>query len=281
LTNKYKAKDLYPKNNYSQLLKKTYSLLCRHYRLLNGHYFIWKTGFLYQTLTKQYYKQLIMKKLLIALSLVFGFTALHAQKCSYMVLSAGAEIEMTHYDKGGDESMKSITKVLSSTGGEAKVAIKMLSKKGKELTKAQGTYRCRGDIFSFDLQMMLPPQQMEGMKDMEIKATPAELEFPSNMVVGSTLKDASMTIESYMNGMKLMTMSFAITNRKVESKESITTPAGTYDCFKISDNIKMKSVMNMDMRSTTWFAPGVGMIKTESYRGDKLMGTTMLTKVTK
>ena len=66
-------------------------------------------------------------------------------------------------------------------------------------------------------------------------------------------------------------MSVEITNRKVEGKESITTAAGTWDCFKISYHSKVlvKIIVGIPMNSnvTEWYAPGFGVVKTESNGG--------------
>lgn len=49
---------------------------------------------------------------------------------------------------------------------------------------------------------------------------------------GQQLKDASFTME--MTGPLPVTISSNITNRKVEALEKVTTPAGTFDCVKVS-----------------------------------------------
>lgn len=42
-------------------------------------------------------------------------------------------------------------------------------------------------------------------------------------------------------------MKITIYNRKVEGKDSITTTAGTFDCYKISYDIKVESSLAMGM----------------------------------
>jgi hypothetical protein len=63
-----------------------------------------------------------------------------------------------------------------------------------------------------------------------------------------------------------------VSNRKVQGKEKITTTAGSWDCFKITNTTKMKIKtmgigipMNSDV--TEWFAPGFGVVKSESKAG--------------
>ena len=98
------------------------------------------------------------------------------------------------------------------------------------------------------------------------------IEYPSNMTAGDNLKDGHMELEMYNKGMK-QTLTLDVINRKVEGKEKITTPAGSWDCYKITNNTKMKMKtmgigvpMNMDV--TEWFAPGFGVVKTQSKYGE-------------
>ena len=84
-----------------------------------------------------------------------------------------------------------------------------------------------------------------------------------------------MTMEVNNNGMQ-QTLTMNVTNRKVEGKESITTPAGTWDCFKITSKSKIHMKMGpigvpMNFDSTEWFAPGFGVVKTESKHGETLI----------
>jgi hypothetical protein len=66
-------------------------------------------------------------------------------------------------------------------------------------------------------------------------------------------------------------MNIDITNRRVNAKESVTTPAGTWNCFKITYHTKMLMKMGigipMNSDITEWYAPGFGVVKSESNGG--------------
>ena len=82
--------------------------------------------------------------------------------------------------------------------------------------------------------------------------------------------------------MTIMNMSVSITNRKVEAVENITTPAGTFECYKITYDVATKMMINVKMKATEWYAKNVGMVKSESYTSDgKLAGSTLLTGLKK
>lgn len=225
-----------------------------------------------------------MKKVFVLLISIFIYqNAINAQTCGYLLLTNNAEVEMSMFDKKNEPSGKVVYKVLSSNGKEAKVSSKVFSEKGKEVGGGEGTYKCDGNNFSFEMKAMLPGDQAKAMnmKDMEVKTNNATINYPSNMMVGTTLPDNEFTADTYSGTMKLMGMSFKVNNRKVEGKETITTPAGTFDCFKITSNQDIKAIFNINMQMTEWFSPNVGVVKTEAYRKGALVSSTLITKVSK
>ena len=78
-----------------------------------------------------------------------------------------------------------------------------------------------------------------------------------------------------------------ITGRTVGDKESINVPAGAYNAFKINQDMEMQTkAMGMNMPATRiqtveYFVPGVGMVRSESYRNGKLMSYSVLNKLSK
>ena len=189
---------------------------------------------------------------------------------------------MSMYDKKGNFSGKAVYKVLSSNGTEARVNSKVFNEKGKEFTNAEGTYKCNDGNFSVDMKAMLPGEQSKtmNMKDMEVKTNNATLSYPTNLTIGSKLPDNEFTADTYTGGMKIMSMALKVTDRKVEGKENIITPAGTFECYKITSNQNVKSIFNFNMQTTEWFSPNVGVIKTEVYRKGDLTSSMMITKIT-
>ena len=101
-----------------------------------------------------------MRKLFVLFSFFpFFISTITAQTCGYLLLKNNAEVEMSMFGKKGNPSGKVIYKVLSSNGTEAKVNSKVINEKGKELTNAEGFYKCEGGNFSVDMRAMLPGDQ--------------------------------------------------------------------------------------------------------------------------
>jgi hypothetical protein len=215
-------------------------------------------------------------KLLILVVAIFIANSVSAQECnSYYLLQANKTIEMTIYNKKGDPVGKQVYTVsdVKNSGGSvtAAVASEMFDKKGKSTTKGASTIKCTGGVMMMDLKMSMPQQQASQFDKAEAKAENVYIEYPSNMNVGSSLKDGNLDMEIDNNGLK-SSVSMKVTERKVEAKENVTTTAGTWECYKIS----FKGKMNMrtmgvgipvNLDGTEWFAPGFGIVKTESKHG--------------
>ena len=178
-----------------------------------------------------------MKRIIVSLTTIsINQNIGKAETYGYLLLTNNTEVEMSMFDKKNESLGKVVYKVLSSNGKEARVSSKVFNEKGKELSVGEGTYKCDGNSFSFDMKAMLSGDQAMNMKDMEVKTNNVTLNYPSNMTVGTTLPDNEFTADTFLATMRLMGMSFKVTNRKVERKECITMPTRTFDYFKITSN---------------------------------------------
>ena len=191
---------------------------------------------------------------------------------------------MTIYNRKGDPSGKQVYNIsdVTTNGSTTSATInsEMFDKKGKTIAKGKSEIECNGGVMMVDVKMMLPQQQQEQFSKAEAKVDKAYIEYPVTMNAGDELKDASFHMNMEMNGGMKQEVTMLINNRKVEGKESITTPAGTWDCYKISYkaklNIKTMGIgVPVNIDGTEWFAPGFGVVKTESSKG----GGTEITSV--
>ena len=189
---------------------------------------------------------------------------------------------MTIYNKKGDESGKNVYTItdVQASGNEATATVnsELFDKKGKSVVKATNNIKCNGGVMMMDMKMMIPQQQAEQFKNGEAKAENVYLEYPAGMKEGDQLKDGSFTMTG-QNGPMNYTLTLNITDRKVEGKESVTTTAGTWECFRITSKshmvMKMAVSIPMNFESTEWYAPGFGVVKTESKGG----GGTAITAI--
>lgn len=212
----------------------------------------------------------------------------YGQDCStYYTMQEGVKFQYTNYDKKDKPDGKidyTVTDV--STSGDATTAtmnIVFTDEKGEQYMTNDYQFTCEGDKVTIDFESLIPDQMMEQYKDMEMTIDGTDIEIPNNLSVGQSLPDANVTLKISVAGAMNMNMNMDTVNRKVEKKESVTTPAGTFDCFVIYSETKTKMMMsNQTLPSRLWLAEGVGMVKTENYnkKGEKV-GSMVLTQFDK
>ena len=216
-----------------------------------------------------------MKRLLFySLGCIFLVTGIRAQNCTmYFPGEENTQLEYKQFDKKGNPAGSSVQKITGITRNAGSVITEVSSEqfdgKGKSLGSVQLQARCENGIYYIDMKNYMNQQSMD-------------LEIPGNLKAGDVLKNGDMKMSFSSGGMTVMNMTVAITNRKVDAVESITTPAGTFECYKISYDIATKMMINIRAKGTEWYSKDVGMVKSESYSSDgKLMGSTVLASVKK
>lgn len=235
-----------------------------------------------------------MKKILFVSVFLSGILVLHAQDCTtYFPAKKGAEVEMTSYDKKGKVTGISLMKVLdvnqTSEGMQIKVestteAVAEGKEKGSDenmKVSSKLTFYCKGGEFYVDMKEFMSSLKLDQYEGMDIDISSKDMAIPSHPKVGETLDDGNLTMVVTNNGVKLVTIIVDITNRKVEAKEKVETPAGSFDCFKVSYDISTRFGFIKKIGSASvWYAKGVGTVKSEDYdKKGKLTGYSLLTKL--
>jgi hypothetical protein len=226
-----------------------------------------------------------MKLQLIVFLLAIGFPLFSgAQTCdAFMAFEEGTKLTYTYYDKKEREEGSSTQYIreiesLADGGSRAVFQMKMRDKKGKEAMSSTFEVLCRESVLQMNVSDLLSPDMSGAFQEMEVTVEGDALEFPHDMEVGQSLPDASSTITPSMSGVSLMKFNFEVTERKVEAQESVTTPAGTFDCLKITSNFKTKTMGTREFTQAQWYAKGVGMVKSETYdKKGKLANRQLLT----
>lgn len=223
-------------------------------------------------------------KLFIPLLFLAATISLYSQdNCSkFYPMNEGVSMEYTNYNKKGKvegvSSYKVVKAVNNGNATNATMAIDLKDNKGKNAYSTTYNLTCTGNMVTLDYESLLPTEMMEQYGDMDIEISGNDIEIPNDLSVGQKLNDANVAMKISMSGIN-MNMTVDMTNRNVEKKESISTPAGTYDCYVLYSENRSKMMMaNQVYPSRVWLAEGVGMVKQETYKknGD-LMSSTLLT----
>lgn len=241
-----------------------------------------------------------MKKLIVLLA--FAAPALHlgAQGCAdYEQLKKGVVYTMTTYNAKDKMTSTSTTTVndVKKTGTATTADLTQVVKdeKGKETGTMNTTVSCDGGTFSIDMKSFTSPEQTKAYKDMNMTFEGNTLQYPAVLTVGASLPDGNLktTVTDKKSGAQVSQMTITISDRKVASKETMTTTAGTFECYKITYTINFESMMVMPggqtmsmpglkpRQVTEWYSTKVGAVRSETWKGDKLEGYTLLTELKK
>jgi hypothetical protein len=195
---------------------------------------------------------------------------------------------MESYNAKGKLSGKSKQQVIEFSGDAdaftAKVHSVAFDAKGKEVLESDLDFACENGTMKVDMRNFIGEEQMKAFENYTLTVEGENLEIPGSLAAGQSLKDGTLHLTA-TDAPLPMTMDVTITDRKVAGKESIDTPAGTFDCYRITSNLTVKTKMalgfTLGFSTVEWLAPRVAVVRSETYKGEKLQGYTVLTKITK
>jgi hypothetical protein len=203
-----------------------------------------------------------MKKITIIIVLFLTTARLFAQDCSrFIFMKKGRSMEMTSFNASGKMMHKVVEVVESVTtlGGvtTASASAQNFDQNGKPRSKATVVYKCDNGTLLIDASSMMPQQG-------NFQFTTAALPYPSSVTVGQHFANTTMTMTMNM-GNKTITSKVDLTDRTVVAKESLTTPAGTWDCYKITYSMTSTTEgVNMPPYTATvteWYVPGYAIVQ--------------------
>jgi hypothetical protein len=236
------------------------------------------------------------KKLIWIAAFMMAFDSFSQDCQGFLFLQQNKTIELTFYNKKGEPNGKEVYQVSNVvTAGNttsASLNSEMFDKNGNSMAKAASSLKCTTGTILIDMKMLLPQQQSEKYASTDAKAQSTFLEYPSVLHIGDALKDGNLIMDLSNHsaagapgplgapgppgppgppGMG-QTLKLLVTDRKVEAQESITTPAGTWNCYKISFKSKLTVKTGpfgipTNLDGTEWYAPGFGIVKTQSKNG--------------
>jgi hypothetical protein len=224
-------------------------------------------------------------KIASSLLMCISFFPMFAQECQpYYLVDKGAVREMASYDKKDKLTGTTIQTVKDITvaGNKTEWTIGTVSKdeKGKELSSGDLHMSCEEGIFKMDMKNFIDEETLKSFEGMEITMDAKDLDYPAVLAPGQTLPDGNITIKVTSQGMAIMTMVVKIYDRKVEAIEDMTTPAGTFSCYKMTSTIETKTMFTVIAKNTDWIAAKVGSVRSESHDKDgKLMSYMVLTSM--
>lgn len=203
---------------------------------------------------------------------------------SLILFQKGAVITGATYDASGKEIAKQTTVVsdVSEAGGMTVSNVKQEISTSRGNKEMEITYKCDGEALYSDLKSMV---NFMALKDSKVESS--DIKFPIHLTVGQTLPPASVTITTDRGNMSIK-MTSTHTDRKVVGTEEVTTPAGTWKCYKVASRIETVSEYGGQKKANItspemilWFAPDFGVVKSQTIVKGKVEENSMIISVKK
>lgn len=189
----------------------------------------------------------------------------------YCCVTKGAELTFTDYDAKGKET---------GTTTNVYKDVKVISDMDYDVTM-QTTVNAGGMVTSVETAMEVRNGSAMislGQGSIDLTATDPELmRIPNQLAVGYKLPLGEMIVD--LGGLRVKS---TITENEVVDREEITTPAGTFKCYVVKQTSEGR-VMGIKSSTTikTWYARGIGAVKTETYSKGDLISSSVLTSIKK
>lgn len=209
---------------------------------------------------------------------------------AFFVMEEGAVFEMTHYKDNGKVTGSSQHTVLSrgSTTKRDTVVVRCerLDKHGESLGSSRYFVGCETGTFFIDFSVFMNNRSLDAYKGIEKRFSETHLEVPAGIKVGDQLIETTMKVQLEEEAIAYNESEIFIYDRLVVAKDTITTPAGTFECIKVDYRLetRVKGIKEVVVhsRGSEWYALGVGIVRSEYYdREGKRYGYSELTSLTR
>ncbi len=204
--------------------------------------------------------------------------------CStYYAMGQGTNFQLTQFDGKNNEKVLAVTnyKVIESTttldGQKATILTEIVDKKGEVTATSEYEIICENDVVSIDFKSLMGPDVFAQFPEMDMEVSGTALELPNSLSAGQSLPDADLLAVVNMTPIK-MRLTFIMTNRKVAGEETITTPAGTFDCIVLTYDYESKFGVKVTGTAKQYLAKGIGVVLQIDYnKKGKEVSRTVLT----
>lgn len=229
-----------------------------------------------------------MKKLIAAaLAVTMLMPLAKAQSCSdFINASNGKKLVYSNMDGKGKETGKINYTSTKKDASTVSYHTEIIDKNGQSMGTSDSEIKCNGNELRIDMKSFVPTSSTRQLGKMQISGDAKYLIYPLNVKTGQTLEDGTMTMNIANDGHQMGDMQMDITNRKVEQAETVNSPAGSFDCFRISYDVMVKIKMMgigfpVHMHAIEWFSPKIARpVKSETYtKNGKLVGSMELVSI--
>lgn len=221
-----------------------------------------------------------MKKVISVLVVLITISVAAQDNCSPFYPSTEGQTYVVHqFNRKNKLSTITEHTITEKSSGTINLDMKLKDERGEEILSGAFKVNCQNGETELEPEALVSPGLLEQYKNMEYTISGNGLTYPKTLSVGQTLPDGEILMEVDA-GIMNMRIEITMTNRKVEKKEKITTPAGTFDCYVITYTNTLKMGAAQTNYSTQWIAKGIGMVKEETRKSNgKLVTKSILHQI--
>jgi hypothetical protein len=221
-----------------------------------------------------------MKKnimLLVSGILLWNLSVLaQTNNCGYLFnLKPGVLLKNVTYNEKMEVILKTISKIMINDGQIVTLSTESYQSGAPVATgTVLSDVLCKNGEVCFPIDLSLP----SGTTMKYAENTDKFVSYPAEMQPGMKLNDVECSISGSTQEGYPFKVKYVFKERTVEGVESITTPAGTFECTKIN---YLYAVGPVKWQTSAWLSKDVGIVKTEYYKKGKLVSSAILEQIVK
>ena len=158
--------------------------------------------------------------------------------------------------------------------------------KSQLLQQQDLTLLCRNDTIFTDGLAEINYDGLKSFRDRLLAYEGTPLAWPNQPTTGSALPTGGVVVQVSSPSLAIAKIKTTLSKRKVLAGPApITVPAGTFTCFAVESQRELSTAARVDLvlksggREVDYYAPSVGIVKTEYYdKSGKLLQTRVLAK---
>lgn len=156
---------------------------------------------------------------------------------------------------------------------------------GKVLSKGDIEVSCQNGEFFMDMKDLASFSTAVSAANDDIAVAGDFMNYPdafSNSFDGDNQYFDDASIKVYEKKNKKNRANISVYDREFVTTENVTTPAGTFNCAKIKYNVDVNTPQNKySGYGYEWYAPNVGIVRTEQYDKNKVLQSYSVLEVVK
>lgn len=219
------------------------------------------------------------KAILSGLIVISTFCFAAPPNKAFFCTSPGTALYYERHEEGsGELAWKHTSSIVSSKGiqdGKLEVTFKTDIKSGKMKSPIKEPVSSNVVIYpdgnvELDIAQSALLAAKQRFSGFNFTSTGGTSILPASMKTGDKLEDIHACVA--WGGVKY---TIDYTSRKVLRRETITVPAGTFDCVVVSEHkVEKAPFLKRDRTTLTWYALGVGMVRHDTFLPNGEMETS-------